>query len=381
MSNKITGKEYPLSKVFDADFEYHIPGYQRPYAWTEEEMCDIMTPTNRNLRRLWMKKRYYVLITIFLLIAFCVVWNIYDNQRFVVTEQTVTLDDLPNSFDGYRILQISDLHGKYFGENQLDLLSAINQLDYDCILFTGDMNKYEESDLLSSQAIFDLINGIEKKEMAFWVDGNTGPFAIDMINGSCTGNLTKIGKEIEESGVNVLLSPVEITREGESIWLVPELNQTDIQMNYLEMTEDMFESTEDYQNVILYGQELQKWYEQLSDNGQVKIRVNHYPIQANMTQADWDGLGYLDYDLSIAGHYHGGQLRLPFFGALYIPSPTSGIANGYFPKQNEVKGLNQIIDMQQYISAGLGSSASISFLDFRLFNTPEINLITLRCHK
>lgn len=49
MSNKITGKEYPLSKVFGADFEYHIPGYQRPYAWTEEEMCDIMTPTNRNL--------------------------------------------------------------------------------------------------------------------------------------------------------------------------------------------------------------------------------------------------------------------------------------------------------------------------------------------
>ena len=34
-----------------------------------------------------------------------------------------------------------------------------------------------------------------------------------MINGSCTGNLTKIGKEIEESGVNVLISPVEITRE------------------------------------------------------------------------------------------------------------------------------------------------------------------------
>lgn len=37
MSNKITGKEYPLSKIFRADFEYHIPGYQRPYAWTEEE--------------------------------------------------------------------------------------------------------------------------------------------------------------------------------------------------------------------------------------------------------------------------------------------------------------------------------------------------------
>ncbi len=37
MSNKITGKEYPLTKIFSSDFEYHIPVYQRPYAWTEEE--------------------------------------------------------------------------------------------------------------------------------------------------------------------------------------------------------------------------------------------------------------------------------------------------------------------------------------------------------
>ena len=57
MSNKITGKEYPLSKVFGADFEYHIPGYQRPYAWTEEEMCNIMTPTNRNFKE--QRYEYY----------------------------------------------------------------------------------------------------------------------------------------------------------------------------------------------------------------------------------------------------------------------------------------------------------------------------------
>ena len=37
MSNKIMGKEYPLAKIFSSDFEYHIPGYQRPYAWTEVE--------------------------------------------------------------------------------------------------------------------------------------------------------------------------------------------------------------------------------------------------------------------------------------------------------------------------------------------------------
>lgn len=37
MGNKITGKEYQLSKIFSKEFDYYIPAYQRPYAWTEEE--------------------------------------------------------------------------------------------------------------------------------------------------------------------------------------------------------------------------------------------------------------------------------------------------------------------------------------------------------
>ncbi len=37
MGKKITGAEYPLMKIFSSDFDYHIPPYQRPYAWTEEE--------------------------------------------------------------------------------------------------------------------------------------------------------------------------------------------------------------------------------------------------------------------------------------------------------------------------------------------------------
>lgn len=270
------------------------------------------------------KKRVVALIVIILLAAAGVLNHVYDNNRFVIVEQNVIIDGLPEEF------------------------------------------------------VFDLLNGMENKDTVLWVDGNTGPFAIEIVNGSCAGKLTSIGNELEEVGVTVLLAPVEIKKENESIWFVPELSWADIQMNYLNAEDDMFENSEDYQNVISYGLELQKWYAQLNNNGDVKIRVNHFPIQANMTQEDWDALGYIDYDLSIAGHYHGGQLRLPFIGALYIPSPTSGIINGYFPTQKEVKGLNQIHNMQQYISAGLGSSASISFLDFRLFNTPEINIIILQ---
>ena len=37
MGSKITGKEYSLNKIFSKEFDYYIPAYQRPYAWTEEE--------------------------------------------------------------------------------------------------------------------------------------------------------------------------------------------------------------------------------------------------------------------------------------------------------------------------------------------------------
>lgn len=37
MGSKITGKEYSLNKIFSKEFDYYIPTYQRPYAWTEEE--------------------------------------------------------------------------------------------------------------------------------------------------------------------------------------------------------------------------------------------------------------------------------------------------------------------------------------------------------
>lgn len=37
VSSKITGKEYSLSKIFSKEFDYYIPTYQRPYAWSQEE--------------------------------------------------------------------------------------------------------------------------------------------------------------------------------------------------------------------------------------------------------------------------------------------------------------------------------------------------------
>lgn len=41
MSKKISGAEYPLSKIFSSEFEYVIPSYQRPYAWTQDQASEL----------------------------------------------------------------------------------------------------------------------------------------------------------------------------------------------------------------------------------------------------------------------------------------------------------------------------------------------------
>ena len=317
-------------------------------------------------------------IIILIIICACVIYNIYDNNRFKVVAQEITIDKLPNEFDGFKILQISDLHGKSFGENQKDLLKTINSLEYDMIAFTGDMNKDGGESLQDCNAIFTLIDGIDRKENMFWVDGNTAPFAIEKIEETQIGKLTEIGQILRDKGCKILDYPYEITRGDKKIWIVPEMSQVIFQVFYEGIDEDREEIKNNKENIDKEYKLLKQYYNELNKNGEVKIRLDHYPMDTNLSKEEYNTLGNLDYDLIIAGHYHGGQMRIPFYGALYIPSPTSGLG-GYLPKQSDVKGLNYANGIPQYISTGLGSSSSIKFLGFRLFNTPEINVITLKC--
>lgn len=329
-----------------------------------------------------MKTRRLIVPLALLLLLACAAYNIYDNGRVAVARQDIAISGLPESFEGYRILQISDLHGRSFGQGQSRLLAAIEGMDYDCVLFTGDMNKYAVSDAQSSAAVLTLVDGLGRDRPMYWADGNTGPFAAETSAiGSRTGELTAIGKELEARGVHVLLEPVPIRRGGARIWLVPPLDAPAIEMDWLDVPTDRFDSAGQYEQATAYGRRLLAWYGRLRHNGEVKIRVDHYPMQTDLAAEQLDALGYLDYSLSVAGHYHGGQFRIPFYGALYIPSPTAGVCSGWFPDQREVKGLNSIGDMQQYVSAGLGASARIPLLAFRLFDTPQIDLLTLRCEK
>jgi len=312
-----------------------------------------------------------------------VIYNIYDNNRFIVVEEKIVIDRLPKSFENFKILQISDLHGAYFGKNQENLIKEINKLDYDMIAFTGDMNSsvaVNDSEE-NSKAILKLIDGIKNKEYMFWVDGNAGPYALENVNGAYTGELTDMGKVLNKKGVKILALPYSISRGKEKIWITPEMSKSLFEMYMQEETPELvkwFEGKEKFDKIQTHYKESYKQLNELYGNGEVKIMLNHYPKQLNLTTKEIKSLGDLDYELILAGHYHGGQWRLPFIGALYIPSPTAGVNGGYFPAQHAAKGLSYYGNAQQYVSAGLGASSNVPFTNFRLFNTPEINLITLK---
>ena len=337
-----------------------------------------------------LPRRLAILAVIVLLAAGLTGYTVWDNQRIVIRRQEIVISGLPDSFDGYTILQISDLHGRMFGEGQSRLLEAIRSVDYDMIALTGDMSASWGSDSwLDSTPILTLVEGLQGSPM-LWVDGNAGPFLIETALFLPTGRTMNEGEQFQALGVHLLTEPWAVTRGEGKIYFTPKLNLSALE--FFEQFQDMLED-QAADMATLYGEpgwdeayldaavqayeRLKQWYEQLKDADEVLIAVDHYPEQRYLADEVWPAMGHLDYDLMIAGHNHGGQLRLPFIGAVYIPTISSS-RGGWFPEQQDVMGLQEVMGIPQYISAGLGASSSFGPLGFRFLCPPEINVLVLR---
>lgn len=293
-------------------------------------------------------------------------YQVYDNYRITVVKETVLISDLPQAFEGFTILQVTDLHGKYFGQNQAYLMAQINALEYDMIAFTGDM----ETSSNSFSPFLALLEGIENKERMFYVNGN-----YDLAYDSLTGKNTEVGTLLGKHGCVLLTEPYPIEKDGNTLWL------TDLTTRpyrgyevYSGIPPREFKTDEQYQ---AYQSRLTKFlriYAPAANDGDVKVALAHIPFTKSDLEKGVPKHNNLEFDVVLAGHYHGGQIRIPFYGAPFIPVMTSSFYDGFFPDQNYVSGLATGNGLQQYISRGLGASN----LPFRLFNTPEINLLTLK---
>lgn len=314
-----------------------------------------------------------VLVGLFLLLVVLIIYTIWDNNRIKVVEQDIAIDNLSEEVDGFKILQVTDLHEKQFGENQEKLIEKINSIDYDVIVFTGDMLISGTSD--NYGPIYALLEGIDNKEHALFVPGNSDPktYVYDEHM-----NLKKheFIEGMEKRGVKLLESIHTVETESTDIHFVDfELSIMDPQKQAARPTDAKIAKYVQHRNQL--RNEMSKL--DAANDSDVVIALNHYPIvDARIDQIINNPANlFRKYDLIMAGHYHGGQIRLPFIGALFVPEPYYE-RSGLFPPQDRVKGLWEYKQTKQYVSAGLGSSQTVSFLKFRLFNPPELNVLTLK---
>ncbi|MGJ7919521.1 metallophosphoesterase [Neobacillus sp. LXY-4] len=325
-----------------------------------------------------MEKNKTILIITILIISILVIYTILDNNRIKIVEQEVRIDNLPDELKGFTILQVTDLHEKEFGQNQVRLIEKINSISFDVIVFTGDMLVNSES--TNYKPFFTLLEGIDNKDEALFVPGNSDP-DIYSLNKDTLYKETDLISGMEKRGVKLLESLHTIRKGSTKVHFIDFEFSIQDKDSAIKSIEDTLETENSSTKYLNHQKQLFDEFSSLDHkfDSDVLIGLTHFPIVDERLDYLISNSNFIirDYDLVIAGHYHGGQIRLPFLGAIFIPEgwyPRKGL----LPPQDRVKGLWGYKDIKQYVSTGLGSSEALPLLKFRLFNTPEINLLTLR---
>lgn len=272
------------------------------------------------------KKRIIISVITILLISFG--FRIYiDNNIYEVTYLNIVDEEIPDDFDNTKILHISDLHNKSYGK---DFIDEIDNLSPDYIFMTGDMVSSKDTDFSN---FYELAKSLATKYNCYYILGN---HEMDLSNSL----RYSIYDTLRSFGVTVLDNEEQTITKGDSsinlygMWYNPKYY----------MREDF---TEDIMNEILGNAD-----------DEYNILLTHNPDDFEV-YADWGA------DLIFAGHVHGGMIRLPFVGGVISPDRT------LFPKYDS--GIYEYNNSQMVVSRGLSRGAT----GFRLFNKPELILVTL----
>lgn len=277
------------------------------------------------------KRKFPISVLFFSALLALVIWTIWGNTALEQTTFTLTSPRLPDSFDGFRIAHVSDLHNVDFGNGNEELLTMIRDAEPDMIAITGDMIDSRRTDI---DIALQFAEEAVKIAPCFFVTGN---------HESRISEYPDLREGLIERGVVVLEDRyVKLEYLGGTMHLI-----------------GVFDPS------FLYGYGDEASYME-SDLGHLMPSKDTYTILLSHRPEMFDIYEKYEIDLVLSGHTHGGQIRLPFIGGLVAPT------QGLFPKYDA--GLFTEGRTNMIVSRGIGNSS----FPFRFNNRPELVLIDLK---
>lgn len=277
-------------------------------------------------------KVYLIIVGVLLAIVF---FN-YQNNNIKTSKILYKNSRIPDSFDQFKIIHISDLHNKKFGNKQIKLLKKIKEENPDIIVVTGDIIDRRRFDLLVA---IDFIKGAKEIAPVYYSAGNHEAWSF---------KYDEVDQALRLAGAVVLNNESKkIVINGESIDII---GLKDAAFDNSENTKDL---------------NLKNFIENLRGFSKPKdfsVLLSHRPEIFKLYSES-------EIDLVFSGHAHGGQIRLPFIGPLFAPN------QGLFPKYTS--GVYKRDKTSLVVSRGLGNS----LMPIRLFNQPEIVKVVLQKEK
>lgn len=253
--------------------------------------------------------------------------------RIVTTQYDLHYADLPQGFEGYRIVQLSDFHLTKLGKNNERLLAAVEKQKPDLIVLTGDFinESKEKTNGAQSEKLRPFLEALLKIAPCYYVTGN---------NEWASTEMKFLPEMLAQIGVTYLKNQsVLLSRGGQQIVLAG------------------VDDPNGPADMIKPDALCQKLSEEYP--GMFKILLAH--------RNDWP-VKYPDLpvDLIICGHAHGGVVRLPGIGGLFGPGRT------LLPKYDA--GLFHSGSYDMVISRGVGNGKKPVP---RFLNNPEVVTIVL----
>lgn len=266
------------------------------------------------------------------LLGWALVWG---NTALVTADVLVCSNGIPEAFDAYRIVQISDLHDAQIGENNEKLIAMTAETEPDCIVLTGD---FVDSSRFHPELSLSVAESLVKIAPVYYVSGNHEAILPDEDYQALTDGLRGLGVCVLED------ESAELTRDGQSIRLI---GLTDIGFH-----PGTLEEKKDALRTALSA---------LLPEDEFSVTLAHRPELMDVYTE-------CGAPLVLSGHAHGGQIRLPGIGGLIAPG------QGLFPKYTE--GKYEENGTTLVVSRGIGNSV----LPLRVNDRPQIVVVQLACN-